>query len=357
MIERTILRLVMNFGAIATLSALVLPETRGQEHMGAPVRWERHFGSQELPYVQVAMAAPATRAGVLVCAPASEAGVLVTPATVELWRASYEGDVLHLGPLSIPPTNKPLSVATSVKPCLLGLKNGHTVLVIKTDLGQTLLVELNEQGTVLSAKDLALPPSVIISRIVRDRDDNYLLVGSQDEDAFAMKLDKRGEELWQNTFDRGRIESFGSAIPTRDGGCVLIGWSSTVKDIADPKASEVWVLRCDRFGRKQVERVVSGSLPRACSVGNDEFGLTYYKVDESGIGLWLEMINRDLQIEWARKVCPIQFPRLPFQVVSTARGFVVAGTSVVPPVNQAAICRVFGVDGCGLNDVSNCWGV
>jgi hypothetical protein len=30
---------------------------------------------------------------------------------------------------------------------------------------------------------------------------------------------------------------------------------------------------------------------------------------------------------------------------------------VVPPVNQAAICRVFGVDGCGLNDVSNCWGV
>ena len=30
---------------------------------------------------------------------------------------------------------------------------------------------------------------------------------------------------------------------------------------------------------------------------------------------------------------------------------------VVLPVNQAAICRVFGVDGCGLNDASNCTGV
>jgi hypothetical protein len=203
------------------------------------------------------------------------------------------------------------------------------MLVVKSDSGRTLLIKQDEQGTISLTKDLALPVSVIITRIVRDSGNNFLLVGYLDKDAFAMKIDPQGDELWRGTFDHGSSERFTSAIPCGDGGCVLIGFSSTSKGIPDPKVTEIWLLRCDGNGRKQSEKAFSGSLPDGCAIGNDTFAIVYYKAGVSDTGLWLEEMDGSLKSKWSKKVCSVEYPIVPFCIVSAAGRFVVAGTRAV----------------------------
>jgi hypothetical protein len=82
--------------------------------------------------------------------------------------------------------------------------------------------------------------------------------------------------------------------------------------------------------------------------------------DPKGVALFSEDMMRLVQAAWKEfeKDFNLDHAVGKIQELSPQR-IQAAGLygSVVPPVNQAAICRVFGVDGCGLNDASNCCGV
>ena len=313
----TILRIVL---AGSVFSTVGFTQTT---NVNPSVVWERQFGDQKLPYTQVAIASLPKRSGVTLCVPSSGGG---GPKTFAQWRMSSEGQILKRSKISSTAGEKLEGMTATSKPCLCGLEDGHLMIVVKSDSGRTLLLDQDEQGTISLAKDLALLVSVIITRIVRDSVNNFLLVGYLDKDAFAMKIDPHGNELWRGTFDHGSSERFTSAIPCVDGGCVLIGFSSTSKGIPDPKVSEVWLLRCDGNGIKQSEKAFCGSLPDACATDNGAFAIVYYKAGVSDTGLWLEEMTDSLKSKWSKKVCSVEYPVVPFRIVSAAGGFVVAGT-------------------------------
>ena len=181
----------------------------------SPVVWERQFGGDDVPYTQGAIAVLPKRPGVAFCAPSSGGS---SPKTFALWRVSTEGQVLKQDRIPGTLAEKSAEMIITTRPWRLGMGDGHVTLAIKSDSGQTVLLEQDEQGATSSIRDLLLPKSVVIERIVRDSGNNVLMVGYLDNDAFAMKLGPHGDELWRGTFDHGKRERFTSAIPCADGG-------------------------------------------------------------------------------------------------------------------------------------------
>lgn len=298
-----------------------------QIHGTAPVLWERFFGGQRLPFTQVAMAVSPGSAQVWICASTPGDGGTGMPDGFELWRISKDGKILHRGSVPNAWKGKPLDFAVAIRPSIAALDDGGSLLILRSNMDQTLLLRFDEKGQLVRARDLALSPTVVISKIVTRGNNSYLLLGSQGEDAFATSIDEHGNELWQNTFDRGRVESFVTAVATAGEEWILVGSSYPVEGPFDPKASQIFLIKCDGLGRKKSEHAFEGSMPSACRAGNENLTVVYYKPAEPSAELWIENMDNQLQSLWAEKISSIEFPILPFHVAPTSSGgFVVAGT-------------------------------
>lgn len=312
---------------------MLITVTFGQTTRGlVPIDWERHFGGQRLAHTQVAAALSPRRPDLIVCVPSNGGENFHIGPRFQLWRIDKkDGRLVQQIPLPDAVDGKSLRLVVAVRPGIVALDDGGVLLVVMSENDQTLLLRLDEKGKLALVRDLMLPPGVSISKVVRGKRDNFLLIGSHGQAAFAKGIDLEGNETWQNLFERGQVQSFTSAIATEDGGWFLVGWSLPLKGLHDPSFSEVWVLKCDALGRKQSERVFSGWFPTACA--EDEGGLAVVynaRGASSGVELKLKLLDSGLRDVWSKSLIALEFAMLPTQIVHLPKkGFVVAGAK--PP--------------------------
>ena len=69
-------------------------------------------------------------------------------------------------------------------------------------------------------------------------DGGYIVAGGKNGQAWLMKLDKYGEEQWQNTYTLGDFGYSRSVVQTSDGGYLYSGYEGIVK--VDSNGTEEW---------------------------------------------------------------------------------------------------------------------
>ena len=78
----------------------------------------------------------------------------------------------------------------------------------------------------------------IKSAVRQTKDKGYIIAGGQGGKAWLLKLDKYGNEEWQNTYSLGDFGYTRAVIQTNDGGYLYASWEGIVK--ADSNGVEEW---------------------------------------------------------------------------------------------------------------------
>ena len=76
------------------------------------------------------------------------------------------------------------------------------------------------------------------SAIKQTKDGGYIIAGGKSGSAWLLKIDKNGEEVWQNTYSLGDFGYTRAVIQTSDGGYLYASWEGIVK--ADSNGTEEW---------------------------------------------------------------------------------------------------------------------
>ena len=70
----------------------------------------------------------------------------------------------------------------------------------------------------------------IKSAVRQTKDKGYIIAGGQGGQAWLLKLNKYGDEEWQNTYSLGDFGYTRAVIQTNDGGYLYASWEGIVKD-------------------------------------------------------------------------------------------------------------------------------
>ena len=76
------------------------------------------------------------------------------------------------------------------------------------------------------------------SAVRQTKDEGYIIAGGKSGKAWLLKLDKYGNEEWQNTYSLGNFGLTRAVIQTHDGGYLYASWEGIVK--ADSNGVEEW---------------------------------------------------------------------------------------------------------------------
>jgi hypothetical protein len=136
------------------------------------------------------------------------------------------------------------------------------------------VVRLNRDGKLLWNKAFGGISSDRINSIIQGIDNSYTIAGDTrsnydgdvganhgDDDAWTVNIDKEGKILWQKTLGGSDGDMAYFITPTRDGGYVLAGFtSSNDGDVSGNHGGEdAWVVKLDQGGNKQWQRTLGGS--------------------------------------------------------------------------------------------------
>ena len=134
-------------------------------------------------------------------------------------------------------------------------------------LGDAWLLKTDSEGDEIWNKTFGGPEHDMARSVLQSTDGGYILTGMtnsfgvEEYDAWLIRTDSEGNEIWNRTI-RGKGSDEGEAVqPTADGGYIIAGWtmSSSSNDEAwliktDSKGNEVW---SKTFGGDDLDRVWS----------------------------------------------------------------------------------------------------
>jgi len=99
-----------------------------------------------------------------------------------------------------------------------------------------------------------------LNSFIQTIDAGYLLIGKRieyygdDSDAYIIKTDSEGNEIWNQTYGGSKSEGFTTADITSDGGYIFTGYTFTNSN----GSMDLWVVKTDEEGNKQWEKTVGG---------------------------------------------------------------------------------------------------
>jgi hypothetical protein len=142
------------------------------------------------------------------------------------------------------------------------------------------LIKTNETGVEQWKKTIGGPKSEIAHAVAQTSDEGFIITGYTEsygddhQDAWLIKTDGKGNEQWNKTFGGKAFDSGYSVIETNDGGYLLSGFISEVKEDflllkTDSKGNEQWN---KKFGGTDVD--VSRSVKQTVDGGYITAGYT-----------------------------------------------------------------------------------
>lgn len=195
------------------------------------------------------------------------------------------------------------------------------------------IIKLNAKGGEEWQKTIGGSGQDDLNCVVKTTDGGFVLGGSSNSivsgdktmkgygslDYWAVKIDSKGEILWQHSFGGEYIDELRSITPTQDGGFLLGGSSNssdkgnkTQKNIGQ---SDYWIIKLDKDGNEQWQKTLGGIGDDQLYVlhttkdgnyilggnTNSESGNDKQSTNQSGTDFWLIKIDKETkEILWQK---------------------------------------------------------
>lgn len=238
-----------------------------------------------------------------------------------LWERSYGGKHAEFLYDAIPTADYGFILAGSS----ISNKNGNKTEANKGDLDYWVW-KMDEKGNAEWQKSFGGNGVDLLQSIRITNDGGFILAGTSSssisgdkkdackgqEDFWIIKLDAKGNEIWQRTIGGSGQEKLLSIAQTKDGGYILGGTSSSNKSEADEKGG------ADKYGKSEDSR------------GNLDYWIV--KLDASG------------EIKWQKTMGGIYVDELKSIEQTTDKGYILGGYSNSPMSGEKK------QDSFGLND-------
>jgi hypothetical protein len=145
-----------------------------------------------------------------------------------------------------------------VKALLCGQANRNVAFVTKSREQGTLFVKLNELGAISAATNVLPLDSQADFLDIAATTDGCLVVGREFDDSLTVRLDEKGNKVWERKLDLGKSEMTTSCITSADGGFITATTSANyTKNQSSP--SELFIAKLDASGNIQTQLELPGA--------------------------------------------------------------------------------------------------
>ena len=281
-----------------------------------------------------------------------------------LWERSYGGKHAEYLYDAIPTADYGFILAGSS----ISNKNGNKSEANKGDLDYWIW-KMDEKGTPEWQKSFGGTGVDILYSVKNTNDGGFILAGtsssnkSEDkkdnskgqEDFWIIKLDAKGKELWQRTIGGVSQEKLSSITPTKDGGYIIGGSSSSNKTLANNKGNvyefgksensrgnlDYWIVKLDSDGKKEWDKTLGeryyDELKSIEQTQDEGFILGGYSNSpvsgdktQANMGqgdYWIVKLNKDGVLQWQRTLGGDKDDNLFALTQTNDKGFIVGGSS------------------------------
>jgi len=127
--------------------------------------------------------------------------------------------------------------------------------------GDVYVAKLNKRGDVVWDKTFGGSENDEAHSIIQTEDGGYVVTGftvsedTGDRDIWVIKLDKDGNKVWDKTLGGTSEDWANSIIQTKDGGYMVAGWTS----LMGAGKTDVWIVKLDKRGDLVWDKTFGGS--------------------------------------------------------------------------------------------------
>lgn len=192
------------------------------------------------------------------------------------------------------------------------------------------IVKLNAKGGEEWQKTIGGSGQDDLTSIIKTKDGGYVIGGSSSSDSsgsktgshyggldyWVVKLDTKGEIVWQHTFGGNYNDELRSIVLTEDGGFLLGGSSNSTDSGTKTQKSigeaDYWIVKLDKDGNEQWQKTIGGSADDQLYAietthdgnyllggnSNSESGHDKRGSNESGTDFWVLKLDKEATILW-----------------------------------------------------------
>jgi hypothetical protein len=192
------------------------------------------------------------------------------------------------------------------------------------------VIKLNAKGEEEWQKTFGGSGQDDLTVVLKNKDGGFILGGSSNSeksgdksegnfggmDYWVVKLDSKGEFVWQHTFGGNYNDELRSIALTEDGGYLLGGSSNSIesgtKNQNNIGQSDYWIVKLDKDGNEQWQKTIGGSGDDQLYVvhttadgnyllggnSNSESGDDKRSSNQSGTDFWVLKLEKDASILW-----------------------------------------------------------
>jgi hypothetical protein len=201
--------------------------------------------------------------------------------------------------------------------------------------GDYWLVKLDSAGNIQWDKTIGGNNTELIDNLVQTDDGGYILAGSSNSDIsgektdycrgnldiWVVKLDKRGNKVWDKTIGGDNYDLASGVLITNDGGLAIAGFSGSGKSGEKSEEnrgvqSDYWIIKLDKKGNIQWDKTIGGAVDDyARGIQQTEDGgymiagasnsyLSGEKTDNSrgGYDYWVVKLDSKGQVIWDKTI-------------------------------------------------------
>ncbi|MHC4643755.1 MAG: hypothetical protein ACYS32_19095 [Planctomycetota bacterium] len=186
---------------------------------------------------------------------------------------------------------------------VLSLKNERVILVdsyVRKTRAWLMIMKFNEGGEITFTKRLELDKT---SHVLRnfERTKGGLLISGQKlgkfKDAWVLKIDDQGNELWQKNYDKGKTEDAMSVAVADDGSFILAANSGEYNKFGGGQ-SDIWIIKCDRQGNVISEATFEGRHPTIAITKDGICAVSFNKASFPKVDLQIMGLDEKLNKIW-----------------------------------------------------------
>jgi len=145
--------------------------------------------------------------------------------------------------------------------------------------GDVYIAKLDRRGYLVWTKTFGGSDYDDARSIIQTDDGGYAVTGftvsedTEDRDIWVIKLDKNGNKVWDRTFGGTSEDWANSIIQTKDRGYMVAGWTSSM----GAGKTDVWIIKLNKRGDLVWDRTFGGS--------EDDEDLSIYQTDDGGFAV------------------------------------------------------------------------
>jgi hypothetical protein len=141
------------------------------------------------------------------------------------------------------------------------------------------VIKLDKSGIIIWDKTFGGSDDDYAWSLIQTDDGGYAVAGltsskgAGEEDAWVIKLDDKGNMLWDKTYGGSEYDDVGLLIQTDDGGYAVAGWTES----KGAGSGDIWIIKLDNKGNRIWDKTFGGSNP--------DLAWSLIQTDDGGYGL------------------------------------------------------------------------